>query len=141
MTSQVPGHFYSQAGALPFERSDGDLQILLITSMKRGRWIIPKGVIEIGQTPEAAALMEAREEAGVTGRLLQPSLGSYRHRKWGGTCTVTVFALEVDRVAEAWPEAGARQRAWFTVEEAVAQLHGRELRDLARRLPSFLTTR
>jgi putative acetyltransferase len=139
MNSEVPEHFYSQAGVMPFARSQGELRLLLVTSIRRGRWIIPKGVIEIDQRPEDAALMEAREEAGVSGRLLMPALGTYRHEKWGGTCTVTVFALEVDAVADTWPEAETRQRAWFTVDEAACQVRNRSLRELVRRLPGFLS--
>lgn len=35
-----------------------------------GRWSLPKGHIEAGETPERAALREIEEETGVTGRVL-----------------------------------------------------------------------
>jgi 8-oxo-dGTP pyrophosphatase MutT (NUDIX family) len=49
-------------------------QILLI-STQAGRWQLPKGHIEDGETPEQAAVREVREETGVTGRLVAPLPG------------------------------------------------------------------
>jgi 8-oxo-dGTP pyrophosphatase MutT (NUDIX family) len=49
-------------------------QILLI-STQAGRWQLPKGHIEDGETPEAAAVREVREETGVTGKLVAPLPG------------------------------------------------------------------
>lgn len=61
------------------QRSAGGLvvnqgQILLITT-QAGRWQLPKGHIEDGETPEQAAVREVREETGVTGRLVAPLPG------------------------------------------------------------------
>ena len=82
----VPSFFLHQAGAIPVrERKDGP-EVLLVTSVNKGRWIIPKGVIDPGFSAEETAESEAREEAGVSGRLHLPSVGRYRNLKWGGTC-------------------------------------------------------
>ena len=37
-----------------------------------GRWQLPKGLVEPGETPEAAAAREVKEETGVTGELVAP---------------------------------------------------------------------
>jgi 8-oxo-dGTP pyrophosphatase MutT (NUDIX family) len=38
----------------------------------QGRWQLPKGLINAGETPETAALREVAEEAGIRTRLLAP---------------------------------------------------------------------
>jgi 8-oxo-dGTP pyrophosphatase MutT (NUDIX family) len=48
---------------------DGD-RILLISTRNGRRWQLPKGHIELGETPEQAAVREVREETGVDGRII-----------------------------------------------------------------------
>ena len=118
-----PAWFYRQAGALPYRIIDGEFELLLITS-RRGRWIIPKGVIEPGATAAATARNEAYEEAGVIGEVSTQPLGTYQHKKWGGVCNVTVFSLRVTTVLESWPEAVIRRRRWLP-QAVAAQAVGR----------------
>jgi diadenosine hexaphosphate hydrolase (ATP-forming) len=52
---------------------DGKPHILLVRARKDpSRWIFPKGHIEAGESPDIAALREAREESGVEGVVLGP---------------------------------------------------------------------
>ncbi len=126
-----PPWFYTQSGAVPVRRTGDAVEILLVTSRGRRRWIIPKGIVEPGLSPADSAAKEAWEEAGVGGALGAEPLGSYAYEKWGGTCTVTVFPLEVDQVAEVWPEAD-RERRWFDAEEAASLVEEPELREILR---------
>lgn len=41
--------------------------MLLVTSRKRRRWILPKGKVAAGMLPHRSAAREAMEEAGVVG--------------------------------------------------------------------------
>ena len=84
---------YYQSAAVPFRCREGQLELLLITSRGKKRWIVPKGIVDPGLTPSAAAAKEAFEEAGVEGEILYPSVGTYTYPKWQGTCTVEVFLL------------------------------------------------
>ena len=44
----------------------GKREYLLVEARtRRGEWVLPKGHIEPGETPEAAAVREVQEEAGV----------------------------------------------------------------------------
>jgi 8-oxo-dGTP pyrophosphatase MutT (NUDIX family) len=52
----------------------GEPRVLLVTSKRNPkRWIFPKGHIEKGETAEAAALREAREEAGIVSKPVGPA--------------------------------------------------------------------
>ena len=57
---------YSHAGGVVARTVDGERKYLLVESSKSpGEWVLPKGHIESKETPEAAAVREVQEEAGV----------------------------------------------------------------------------
>jgi 8-oxo-dGTP pyrophosphatase MutT (NUDIX family) len=61
----------THAGAVAF-RKRGDRTLYLVISSSDGRhWVLPKGHIEPGESPEAAALRELNEEAGVRGEIVE----------------------------------------------------------------------
>jgi len=93
--------------------------------------------MEPGDTPEKTALKEAWEEAGLKGRLIGDSVGSYEYSKWSGSFTVAVFVMEVLEQAPDWPEAILREHRWAPWDEAASLLASHPVRPLleqARRL-------
>ena len=132
-----PDYFYTQSGVIPYRIEDEVVHVLLITSRSGRRWGIPKGVVELDLSPVASAAQEALEEAGIDGRVYPAPMGSYTRQKWGGTCTVAVFLMEVETVYEDWAES-YRRRAWMTLEEAVACVEEEALKGLIRRVPAVL---
>lgn len=103
---------------------------MLITSRRKGRWIIPKGVIELRSSASESACKEAYEEAGIKGRASRAPLGEYQYNKWGGVCTVQVLLLEVETMLETWPEKSIRRRQWMTISEAARSVEEPELQRL-----------
>src|SRR5437763_16443818 len=99
-----------QAAALPLKGS----KACVITSSNGKRWVIPKGLIEPGQTAGETALQESWEEAGLAGVLRPEPIGSYLYEKWCGVGHVTVFALDVTPLAPQWPERDVRERVWLS---------------------------
>lgn len=101
-----------QVSAIPYRHDAGRLQLCLITSIKKGRWGFPKGIIDPGETYVETALKEAHEEAGLHGRIVDEPVGSYRYFKWGTSLDVTVVLMEVTHCDDEWDEAELRQRRW-----------------------------
>ena len=63
------GKAIRQIAAIPFRLDDrGNVELTLITSNTTGRFIVPKGWPMKGKSGKKAAIIEAREEAGVVGR-------------------------------------------------------------------------
>jgi len=133
--AKLPKWIYAQSAILPYRMRGDELQVLVITSRKGKRWVLPKGIIEPGMTAAASAAKEGMEEAGVEGRVIDRNLGTYRYRKWGGTCEVDVFPMEVTREFETWPERAVRRRKWVTLGEAMRRLAPAELKKIVGRLP------
>jgi 8-oxo-dGTP pyrophosphatase MutT (NUDIX family) len=65
---------YSHAGGVVARTVDGEREYLLVGARRsRGEWVLPKGHIEPGETPEAAAVREVQEEAGVRAAVVAPA--------------------------------------------------------------------
>jgi len=128
-----------QTAALPWrQRSDGSIELLLITSRSTGRWIIPKGRLMNGKSLAEAAAIEAFEEAGVKGPADERPIGSFDHLKQDRLLgpvpyRVVVHPLAVEQVLAQWPERGERQRRWFAPDEAAERVESAQLADLMRR--------
>jgi 8-oxo-dGTP pyrophosphatase MutT (NUDIX family) len=119
-----------QAAAIPFRLRDGQPEFCLITSIRKGAWGVPKGIIDPGETGPETALKEAEEEAGLHGRIVGEPLGEFQYFKWNTTLEVTVYLMEVTAADDDWEEAELRDRAWHRAREAQAAIHRDELREL-----------
>ncbi|MEL7345614.1 MAG: NUDIX hydrolase, partial [Pseudomonadota bacterium] len=71
----------TQFGALCWRIKNGETRILLVTSRRTKRWILPKGWPLHGATPAKAATREAWEEAGARGKARPICLGIYSYLK------------------------------------------------------------
>jgi 8-oxo-dGTP pyrophosphatase MutT (NUDIX family) len=107
-----------QAAVVPVRRRNGEIEVCLIRRRGSRQWGIPKGHIENGDTPDEAALTEAREEAGLVGRIDGPAVGTYSYWKWEGRLTVCVYVGRVREVLAVWDEMDVRERRWTTLDEA-----------------------
>jgi len=105
-------------GVIPFRKASHGLELVLISTRRRDRWIFPKGQPETGLSPAKVALQEAREEAGLGGRLVgHPVVLPYA--KEGGTTNLLLFLLEVKRLDSSWLEESQRDRQTVPLAEAV----------------------
>jgi len=120
-----------QAGAIVYRRKDDDTVRILLVSSRRttGRWIFPKGHIDAGEAAEMAALREAREEAGILGRIIQPIEPALEYRYGGDAYRVRYFLVE-------WTGDGLsdedRECRWLGPERALATVTDDDARDLLR---------
>lgn len=119
------------AGILMYRRRDGVLSVLLVhpggpfwAKKDLGAWSIPKGEIDPGDDPKAAALREFAEEIG-TRPAGEPILLGELVQKGGKH--VTAFALEGDaetrsitsnRFEMEWPPRSGRMQSFAEVDRA-----------------------
>jgi 8-oxo-dGTP pyrophosphatase MutT (NUDIX family) len=109
---------FTQSAILPYRIKDDNLEILLITSIRKKKWIIPKGFIEFNLTAFESAKKEAFEEAGVIGTNETIELGSFTLKKYGGLTKIVVYSMEVEKIKDDYPEKNLRKRKWYSVKEA-----------------------
>jgi predicted NUDIX family NTP pyrophosphohydrolase len=119
------------AGILLFRNRDGEAEVLLIKpggpfwrNKDVGAWMIPKGMVEAGETPAEAALREFEEE---TGTVLTAVPFPLARVKQAGGKVVEAFAIEGDldpvairsvEFAMEWPPRSGQIQRFPEVAEA-----------------------
>lgn len=129
-----------QVAALCCRAGDDGTEVLMITSRDTGRWVVPKGWLMAGRDAAEAAREEAWEEAGVQeARVIPEPIGVYHYEKqlddgYTAPVQVQVFRLEVETLADIYPEARERARLWLSPEVAATRVEEPELKELLRQL-------
>lgn len=122
----------TQFGALCWRVKNDRVEVLLVTSRRRKRWVLPKGWPMDGATPVEAAEREAWEEAGVTGAAKPVCLSIYSYIKDLSKderlpCVVAVFPVKVKKQHDTWPEKKERRRRWMSLKDASKAVEEKEL--------------
>jgi len=125
-----------QVGALPLRKArGGGLDVLLVSSRETGRWVIPKGWPAKRLSDAKAAAREAKQEAGVTGKVASSPVGQYRYRKRMPSgairvIDVDVYVLLVKKQLKTWQEKHERMRVWLPQSEAAKKVREPRLKTL-----------
>lgn len=127
----------TQFGALCYRIRKKKVEILLITSRNSKRWIVPKGWPMDGKTPAQCAAIEAWEEAGVTGVSDGQCIGIFSYSKETGDLgalpiVAMVFAINVEKLVQDYPEAHERKRIWVSRKKAAKLVDEPELSRIVR---------
>ncbi len=138
------GHQLSQMPSLPTKLAAGCVVylhdpagalLLLLIYDKYGRWTLPKGHLEAGESDHEAALREVLEETGVVGELgalvarIVYTVRSKRGQE--RTKQVTFFLLRADS-CDTHPQAeeGISAAEWFAPDAALARIGYPQVRDV-----------
>lgn len=117
------------AGGIIFRRSSkktSEIEILLIADSK-GRWTIPKGHIEEGETPRQTAKREIQEETGLKEMEMLDWLGkiNFRYRRINSLVLMTteIFLVrakgDTDNIV---PQEWMTDIKWLPVKEALDKI-------------------
>ena len=107
-----------QVGVVPFRLVGTQTEFCLVTGRRSGRWGFPKGRVTGSNSLMSAALDEAREEAGLVGKIHGTQLGQYSYRKKGKVFEVLMWLMQVESAFEQWKESTERSRVWVKLSEA-----------------------
>lgn len=112
-----------QVAALPFVPRSQGFDVLLITSRRGKRWLLPRGWTRAQQAQVDTAAQEAFEEAGVVGDVHGTPIGEFVYRKsmrqgYSVDCHVFVYPLLVTQHLAEWPECEKRERRWVDLTKA-----------------------
>lgn len=126
------------AGGVVFRRADSGLEILMIQD-RLGRWTIPKGHVEPGESIEQTALREVAEETGLTRLRLGDKLEKlhFFYRKEGKLIFMTthVFLMEALGDTETLSQGdseGIVDVKWFKADRALGLIEYRDTERLFR---------
>jgi len=139
------------AGGVVFRRSAADVSgdgfRILLLQHETGKWMLPKGTIEPGETPEAVARREVAEETGIHNVRIVSDLGEERYVFfWKAEDTyydktVHYYLMEFLGGEEPSPqrEEGFVRCEWVTLDDALDRIKYKETRQVVRRAQAALT--
>jgi 8-oxo-dGTP pyrophosphatase MutT (NUDIX family) len=111
---------WSHAGGVVVRRVNSAREYLLVeASDTPGVWLLPKGRIESGETPEEAAVREVMEEAGVRAAIMA-RLGENEYTAKGRTVRTVFYLMNYEGDVE---RSEQRAVAWHRYDDAIALLH------------------
>src|SRR6185436_17963511 len=125
----------SHAGTVVFRERDGRRDYLVVSSSDGLNWVLPKGHIDKGETPEVAALRELAEEAGVSGATVVPL--SVQHYERRGKDVAIQYFLVRERGSTATKE--KRTVRWESLDTALELLSFPEARAALQEAVAFMT--
>jgi len=115
-------------GVVTARRSEGAVFLLVRASRPPFDWVLPKGHIEKGETPEDAARREVREESGVTADIVR-LVGDSTFDVDGAPVRVRYFLMQFQRQGVADER---RETRWCSLEDAERLLAFESSRDILR---------
>ena len=139
-TSEEP--FLESSGGVIYREKNGAMQIAVVQT-QRGAWVLPKGALERGEAPEAAAIREVLEETGIVGEV-EEDLGKIRYEVrpdlWTGFVPKVVHQYLLRTTGgNIRPDPSEHVEArWVSVADAVRLLHHANERTVMLRAEEIL---
>jgi mutator protein MutT len=129
-------HKFTHGGGVVIKQQGQDFLFLLVKAKEdKNQWVFPKGHIESGEDPGAAALREVREEAGVESKILGV-LGPIEFLYKNQQVRVHFFLLQY--MQDVIPQEN-REKRWCNYDEALNLLSFPEHRQIMRMAKVKLT--
>lgn len=108
-----------QYGVLPYVKRSGKTKIILVSRRRNGGWIVPKGNLVTNKSKRESALVEAYEEAGLTGELDKNIEFRFCITSHGAKIDLTLYPMRVNKAqVKKWPESHQRKRIEVSCERA-----------------------
>src|SRR5215510_1320272 len=115
------------AGCVVYRTTDTTTEVALIQPHDRKAWALPKGLIERGEAPEAAAQREALEETGLSGTILS-KIDTIKYSymaKWEKPPTrvfkiVTFYLLKFTEGDPSKHDGEVDRVEWFPIDKAIS---------------------
>ncbi|GAB3955540.1 hypothetical protein GCM10027614_65200 [Micromonospora vulcania] len=106
------------AGGVPWRPSADGVQVCVVHRPRYGDWTLPKGKLEPGEHPLAAAVREVAEEADVRG-VPQVRLPSVRYRSEGQPKVVDYWSMLAVASGGFQPGTEVDDLRWLPVDDAI----------------------
>ena len=122
----------THAGGIVYRQTERGPEYLIVRSRSNpSAWVLPKGHIEAGETPEACAVREVQEESGCAATIVAP-LG----RMVFGNIRTRIYLMRFKDEAES--DEG-RELFWGSAEDAGKRLSFKDTRALLARAHARVT--
>jgi 8-oxo-dGTP pyrophosphatase MutT (NUDIX family) len=136
------------AGCVVYRTNGKLIEVALIQPRDRDAWALPKGLIERGETPEAAACREAREETGLSGEI-ESRIDTIKYSytaKWEEPPIrvfkiVTFFLMQFTSGNPKDHDREVERVEWFPIEEAIRQASYKQEKDILAKAKRMISSK
>jgi len=125
------------AGGVAFRWKDSEAEMAIVSVKPKLKWQLPKGIVDPGESPQAAAVREVREEAGVETeplKLIETIEYWYRSVKYGKPVRyhkfVHFYLMEYQRGDVSDHDHEVEEARWVSLDEALELLEYKSERDV-----------
>lgn len=146
------------AGGVVFKKEKGKILWLLIQPgsdsqhWRKGRWQLPKGLIDEGETGQQAAVREVKEEGGVEAKVLSKidriNIFFYNEKKQKVIKNIVFFLMKYREGSQKNHDREVKEAVWLPYKEAYQRLtfasekkileKGQKILEETERQPSLL---
>lgn len=125
----------THAGTVVYRHTGSGYEYLVVTAKRDpSKWVLPKGHIDPGESPEQAAVREALEEAGAVCRI-KKRIGRSVFDQRGVKARVDFYLAELEKEVEAEED---REIRWYPLEAAIKRLSFDNLREILRKAEQMI---
>jgi 8-oxo-dGTP pyrophosphatase MutT (NUDIX family) len=131
------------SGGVIFRRSEDRIEVALIAVRGKKAWCLPKGLIDKNEAPEATALREVREEAGLHGELIE-KIGQISYWYFIDQERIKVhkmvhfFLLKYIKGDTADHDHEVDEARWFAIDEAIETLSYRSEQQILQKAKGMI---
>ena len=132
------------SGGVVYRGEPGSIEVVLVGRVESGTWALPKGTPHTGESREATALRETREETGLDVRILEPidSITYWFALRHARICKTVYYYLMVMTGGDTSRHDPEYDRvAWFPVEQALAVMSYPNEVEIVRRAVQLIERR
>lgn len=144
---KIPTVEQISAGGAAFRQNGTELKFAIVAVSPSGRWQLPKGIVDAGESDEQAALREVREEAGIECEIVEKieTVEYWYYGNWRGERVrfhklVHFYLMKYVSGDVADHDHEVSESRWVSVDDAIKMLAFKSEKDVVKKASELIAS-